>query len=695
MSDDPVASGIDAPTYIAPPEVVDVIRGGYTAARSGRVGGVLSMFGIEVAEAALASALSAEHVRAMAVHFYEESTTAADLFGGGVGRDWARNVIASEADQAIEAIVAASRAKLTDGERQARRLRELSVALNRIDERFRAKVEGVLSQAMRRADRHARTKAAVRTRRLTKAKAAAIANDLNANKLTPAVMQTISTTDEELLAGMFDDAADEVCDLFDERQQARRKALLVAFGPAGLTEDLLDQHWDAAEKERVGALGAFLGLALFSEARSRLQSGATGPGLFDPRGEVPFDTSVPGAIVQGAMRIADGATVSNDPGAPGGLGVVEPAPGDLASHAAGDPLGGQTDNLVDDVVGGFTPGGATVQYVWQTGDPRVPFEPHWEIPDYGPFTAEDYLDACGKDPGDYPFGSVAYYPGDHAGCQCWLAKEYLSADGSVSTDVGPEDLGIGEDVVDGEGGWGDVGGGIAAAPSDPTADLLAAARARLADLGGWSEEDHPRADNGKFGEGSGGSGSGTFTLEGNVPEQDRAQIEATMRDLSARFPIGNVRVRFASGDDAITQYANAQSGDPAAGNQAIHINADAWATAATNGREAEMAPYLVNSSQTGTLTHEYGHLAAAAAERAGAQPFQWEEIDRDFQGGESTFSTAPSVYALENRYEMSAELFARAVTGAGDGRAIVPDPDAAWERADSYMGRLRETLGWP
>lgn len=205
--------------------------------------------------------------------------------------------------------------------------------------------------------------------------------------------------------------------------------------------------------------------------------------------------------------------------------------------------------------------------------------------------------------------------------------------------------------------------------------------------------------------------SGSHTLEGPVPERYRAAVDSTMNSLVARYPIGPVRVRFASGDDAITAYATAQSGDPlvpanpsnpsAGGSQAIHANADEW-TAQAETREAEFKPYLVDSRQPeGTITHEYGHLVERAMRRAA--PGRAAEIDALLELGgvdrtEAGYDSldSPSVYGMESRGEMAAELFSAHVTGrVADGRSL-DDPavtEGTRDRVAKFGALVDEIVG--
>lgn len=196
---------------------------------------------------------------------------------------------------------------------------------------------------------------------------------------------------------------------------------------------------------------------------------------------------------------------------------------------------------------------------------------------------------------------------------------------------------------------------------------------------------------------SGGKQPGTFALEGDVPEADRAEIEATLSGLVARYPIGHVRVRFRSGEEAITLYANAQSGDPAQGNQAIHVNAQEWVKQ-SGTREAEWKSYVVNANQAaGTITHEYGHLVdghlGRTMSKAGKK--EWDRITETSGSGDWSVLDVPSIYGGENRYEMAAELFSAHVHQRFDsGRSLdKPYGPKSVERLQAYETLIAKEFG--
>lgn len=537
MDSEPLPAG--DPAYTPPPEVRAVVETAALMARTASPVGV-SLAGVEVADALLGHRrIERRHVRAMAAHHYEPGTLSAAMFGGEPGRRWAHEILVGEANEQIRALLARASAGVRANNAQATNLRVLSAALQRADSRFRSKVQGVLAQAMRRAERHALTKVNVRARKLTKAQRAAVAGELDAHRITPAVLAAIATTDDELLGQMFEDAGDEIADLFAERQDARRKALLAAFLAAGLTLADLDREWRIAESQRTDELRQFVGLAMFNEARSRLQSGATGPQLYQ-QGELPFDTAVPGAIVNAVVAIADGETLTPTSGL--GPEITDTGQVDSPFAAGGNPIDTVGDELVDGIVQSFVEGGAVKSYTWFTGDPARPFDPHQELSGIT-FTRDEFYVVCGKDPSEFPYGNEAYFPGDHAGCQCELVVDWISAEDAT----GPED---GTELGDGIAASAQPRPAVVAAPvvaaiAAARADIARATellpRARVAEAGDWDEEAHPRDSSGRFGSGDSdptGTTGGRDQTTDEKPDGERtgspeahAQIDAMVAAL--------------------------------------------------------------------------------------------------------------------------------------------------------------------
>ena len=421
------------------------VQQGVGLARVNPIG--LSLAGVEVAEAILGHRqLENRHVLAMSRHTYSATSPSGLLLGGTEGQEWARAAMVRHVEQAR--LAALSRTDLS----------ALTKKLAKIDARFRNKVEGVLGHAMRAAQSKALRKAGVRARKASDAKMAAVQADWKAQRLTPAVLAAIATTDEELLDESFSDAADEIGDLYDARQlsmrQALAQALAVANAEGGDPNEIFDEltsRWQITEQQRRDLLVWFTTTAMFGEARARLQSGVTGDDLYDDEGEVPFDTSVPSTVVSSILKIANGAAVT-------AAGVV------LVGAALGaNPLDAFADDLVEGAIDDYLPppedqpvdqSGRT--WEWTTGDPKRPFEPHQEL-DGLVFTDDDIADVLGKDPEEFPYGNTTWFPSDHVGCECsvqrvWGDNTALAA--SVRASIAPEDI-----VRDSIGRFATKGGG--------------------------------------------------------------------------------------------------------------------------------------------------------------------------------------------------------------------------------------------
>lgn len=136
--------------------------------------------------------------------------------------------------------------------------------------------------------------------------------------------------------------------------------------------------------------------------------------LYDPDPQAPllgeYDSvsTIPLGLIRGALSRAGGTNGRIlDTGAMVTLDAdgKEVAAGGLATGM--DALG-----LLEDA------GLSSVGWLWSTGGPERPFEPH-EALDGVDFT--DFADEqLAADPGEFPYVSV-YAPGDHSGCQCDVA----------------------------------------------------------------------------------------------------------------------------------------------------------------------------------------------------------------------------------------------------------------------------------
>lgn len=400
-----------------PPLAVAHAEQGAKAALSSKVN--ISSAGVLVAEAMLGiRPFTVNHVAAMARHNYDYDSTNGLLLGGAEGQEWARAALT------LAARAAASAAPTVD-------LADLSAKLNEADRLFREKLEAVLSQAMKAAARRAYKKAGARLanpRRCNAADREKYNREWRDGRITAAMLAATGTTADELLDESFDDAADQCKILYQERQDRKRKALLLALGLLGLGAASLDDQWSHVEDARASSIAAYLVTALFNEARARFDAGT--PFSTKGPGEIPRDIDVPTRIVADVELIADGATL--DPNS----SVV---PADQGTGDASAVLTDYTDDLVQQIMEQFVPG-LTTTYEWNVGDPARPFEPHQNLAGEEA-TNETYFVVFAKDPADFPEGNTYWLPGDHLGCQCWLSTVYGQGDAS--------DLDVASEAVDG------------------------------------------------------------------------------------------------------------------------------------------------------------------------------------------------------------------------------------------------------
>lgn len=384
----------------APVEVVTLAQEAVSLVRQGGLTDI-SATGLEVAEALIGwggATVNERHLRAMARHGqqYPVGSINAALFGDETGARWASGQLSRIA-------------AVAEAERQARSLPKMSRALRTADERFRDRAEQVLTHALRAALRLANTKVDVRAAKTPNGRLGAVRDDWRQRRITPAFLAAIATTMDELVAGRFDDAGDQIALLYRRRQDAHRKALLAAY-PDDLDRDELDAQMAPQEDQRATVIAAFVGAALFAEASRRLQAGP-GVSLLDQRGEAPIDVNTPSSVVGDLVRVANGAPVDAN-------GEVAPPGTSLDGRV---PTWDYTDDLTDQIIQQVQPD-VTVTYTWTVGEPAHPFEPHQDL-DGQTATNETYWTVFAKDPGDWPEGE-AWMPGDHDGCQCDLAAEY-------------------------------------------------------------------------------------------------------------------------------------------------------------------------------------------------------------------------------------------------------------------------------
>lgn len=407
--------------YTPPPTAIDAAERAAALGRGSTE--ALSLAGIEVHEALTgARPLTSEHVAAMASHPYDPDSLNGLLFGGDAGARWARAVVAAATDPVD--------------------LDALSADLARVESQFRDRVEQVLAQAMRTALRRADVKVKVRSRSrvVTAAALAPHLDDMARQCYPPELLASLRTTPDELLHESFTDAADQVGLLFLQLQDARRRALERQLD---VDADVLAQQQEQEDERRRGAIASFVAGAMYLEAIARLSRPRTAP-VFDARGEQPVDPYVPPRIAADVVKVGNGSTLA--PPAPGTSApavVAPPAPGTSAPLpppatapatpvAPRSPVGAEsrlfdyTDDLITDVIRQVVPE-LVVEYEWTVGGPLNPFRPHHRLAGLTA-TEQTFWTVFAKDPSDFPEGEEAWFPQDHAGCQCDLRVRYVRSD---------------------------------------------------------------------------------------------------------------------------------------------------------------------------------------------------------------------------------------------------------------------------
>lgn len=407
--------------YTPPPTAIDAAERASALGRGST--DALSLAGIEVHEALTgARELTSEHVAAMASHPYDPDSLNGLLFGGESGARWARTVVAA-VDDPVD-------------------LDALSAELARVDLQFKDRVEQVLAQAMRTALRRADVKVKVRSRsRVVTAAALAPHMDAIAQQCyPPQLLASLRTTPDELLHESFTDAADQVGLLFLQRQDARRRALERQLD---VEAEQLAMEQEQEDERRRGAIAAFVAGAMYLEAVARLSQPRNAP-VFDARGEQPVDPYVSPRITADVVKVGNGSTLAPPaeataaptvvtPPAPGtSAPVPPPATAPATPVVPRSPVGAEsrlfdyTDDVVTDIVRQFVPK-MVVEYEWTVGGPINPFRPHHRLAGRTA-TEQTFWTVFAKDPSDFPEGEEAWFPQDHAGCQCDLVSRYVVAD---------------------------------------------------------------------------------------------------------------------------------------------------------------------------------------------------------------------------------------------------------------------------
>lgn len=289
---------------------------------------------------------------------------------------------AMAAAQAPRPLAAAARRDL--GERLARIDRELRLRLKEI-------AEGALLRALERAGARVRNKAA-KSPTLRASVSSTPAFRVPAKLSRGVVADALGFTDDDLLAGQFDDAQPR----FDKRvSQAQAQTRAALADELDLDEAELASLERSQDRDRHEAWLWFAG-AMTALAHTRLYN----PEPAAPaRGEHDSSALVPETIVREAMARAGGAA--------GG--------GEAATQAGRAPGGVALGELVQDL---WSQHGRVVSgWQWAYGDPgsrTTPFEPHFELDGVEFSGWDDPVLANGEG-----FPEDAFFrPGDHDGCQC-------------------------------------------------------------------------------------------------------------------------------------------------------------------------------------------------------------------------------------------------------------------------------------
>lgn len=184
----------------------------------------------------------------------------------------------------------------------------------------------------------------------------------------------------------------------------------------------VDHAWGEFEGNLNKLVHDKLFLALVSAAPGHRLLAAAPPIEADARLQGEFDATltVPAGLVREALSIAGGTTIptTDDPSTLGGV--------------IGGPI---VDDLMSEV------GVGSNGYTWLYGDSATrtrPFQDHEDLDGIEFLSYDD--DQLAKDPGDFPYGSSWYYPGDHEGCQCDVSPQLVERQPAVYDPVAPRSL---------------------------------------------------------------------------------------------------------------------------------------------------------------------------------------------------------------------------------------------------------------
>jgi len=172
-----------------------------------------------------------------------------------------------------------------------------------------------------------------------------------------------------------------------------------------LAQEMLDIEWADDELAAMEADLVASGPVLEQGARLAAEAAFVGGAaalLLDDGGEVPAGVKIPPVVVRRAAARAGGAPVQ---------GGITPMP---AGWEGGLTTGPTIDGLLERR--GFVPAGM----VWNYGaisSRRFPYLPHVELAGVEVAELGDFL---------------GFYPGDHGGCQCSIARLYTNAAGETA-----------------------------------------------------------------------------------------------------------------------------------------------------------------------------------------------------------------------------------------------------------------------
>ena len=147
---------------------------------------------------------------------------------------------------------------------------------------------------------------------------------------------------------------------------------------------------------------------------------------------------------------------------------------------------------------------------------------------------------------------------------------------------------------------------------------------------------------------------------------------------------------------AVADYTGFASTGGLEGNVRIAVNRETFLDDAfVAARQNDMSPFVVGTSRADTVTHEFGHAIERRLSPPRLEALQAEFIPEGIRRtgviDDAVTSIMPSVYALENVAEWSAEMFALGMA-AEAGTAPATASSGAVAHALRYLTRLREEL---